>query len=101
MNTIKETKPTEWTHESEERFTDTMLTRAKVPLPFSGFAPFRDFTVGVANGLIKPVLDVADTGCGAGTQSFLWAEIGDQVHDLDINQPLLEVTQGRASELRC
>ena len=54
-----------------------------------------------AHGLTKPVLDVADIGCGAGTQSFLWAELGHNVHGLDVNQPLLEVARQRAGESRC
>src|SRR5688572_14923777 len=42
-------------------------------------------------------LSVADIGCGAGTQSMLWAELGHKVHGLDINQPLLDVAQSRAA----
>lgn len=29
---------------------------------------------------------VADIGCGAGTRSLLWAELGYNVYGLDINQ---------------
>ena len=43
-------------------------------------------------------LRVADIGCGAGTQSLLWAELGHSVFGLDVNAPLVEVAQRRAAE---
>ena len=43
-------------------------------------------------------LDVADIGCGAGTQSLVWAESGHRVRALDINEPLLSLARQRASE---
>jgi 2-polyprenyl-6-hydroxyphenyl methylase/3-demethylubiquinone-9 3-methyltransferase len=39
---------------------------------------------------------VADIGCGAGTQSRLWAELGCEVHGLDVNAPLLQLARERA-----
>lgn len=103
MSAIKETKPAEWTHESNERFTEYYAHASQSPVTLQRIRSIRDSTVRVGNarGLTKPVLDVADIGCGAGTQSFLWAELGHQVHGLDVNQPLLGLAQGRASELRC
>ncbi len=41
-------------------------------------------------------LEVLDVGCGAGTQSMLWAEAGHHVHALDVNEPLLELGKQRA-----
>ena len=41
--------------------------------------------------------DVADIGCGAGTQSMLWAQHGHRVHGLDINAPLVELAGQRAA----
>lgn len=46
----------------------------------------------------KTRLDVADIGCGAGTQSILWAELGHRVRGLDVNGPLVEVGRRRAAE---
>jgi 2-polyprenyl-6-hydroxyphenyl methylase/3-demethylubiquinone-9 3-methyltransferase len=43
-------------------------------------------------------LSVADIGCGAGTQSFLWAQLGHQVHGLDVNEPLIELARQRGTE---
>lgn len=43
-------------------------------------------------------LDVADVGCGAGTQSRLWAELGHRVFGVDVNGPLIGLAQKRAIE---
>lgn len=43
-------------------------------------------------------LRVADIGCGAGTQSLLWAELGHSVLGLDVNGPLVEVARQRAEQ---
>lgn len=46
----------------------------------------------------KQTLDIADIGCGAGTLSQLWAELGHQVYGLDVNASLIELAQQRANE---
>lgn len=43
-------------------------------------------------------LDVADIGCNAGTQAFMWAREGHHVHGIDINEPLLAIARERARE---
>ena len=43
-------------------------------------------------------LDVADIGCGAGTQARMWAELGHRVHGLDVNEPLIQLARQRAQE---
>lgn len=43
-------------------------------------------------------LDVADIGCGAGTQCRMWAELGHRVHGVDVNGPLIELGRQRAQE---
>ena len=49
-------------------------------------------------GRPKQVLEVADIGCGAGTQSRLWAEKGHRVHGIDINAALIALARSRADE---
>ncbi|MCB1766195.1 MAG: class I SAM-dependent methyltransferase [Candidatus Competibacteraceae bacterium] len=44
------------------------------------------------------VLDVADIGCGAGTQCRIWAERGYNVFGVDINEPLIELARRRTHE---
>lgn len=43
-------------------------------------------------------LDVADIGCGAGTQSRLWAEHGHRVYGADINAALIGLARQRAAQ---
>src|SRR5262245_58482499 len=97
-----EAKPVVWTHGSDQRFTDYYTQASQSAVTLHRIRSIRDSTLRVAQayGLNKSKLDVADIGCGAGTQSILWAELGHQVHGLDINQPLLEMARQRATELR-
>jgi 2-polyprenyl-3-methyl-5-hydroxy-6-metoxy-1,4-benzoquinol methylase len=44
-------------------------------------------------------LDVADIGCGAGTQSRMWAERGHRVSGVDVNEPLIRLAETRAAKL--
>lgn len=43
-------------------------------------------------------LTVADIGCGAGTQSMIWASYGSKVHSIDVNVKLVELARKRACE---
>lgn len=47
----------------------------------------------------RGALRVIDVGCGAGTQSVLWAEMGHSVCGLDVSAPLIGVARRRAAEL--
>ena len=41
-------------------------------------------------------LDVADLGCGAGTQSMVWSQLGHRVHGVDISEELVALGRTRA-----
>ena len=43
-------------------------------------------------------LDVADIGCGAGTQCIMWADDGHRVEGLDVNDTLIEIARSRAAQ---
>ena len=43
-------------------------------------------------------LDVVDLGCGAGTQSFVWSQLGHRLHGLDINTKLIALGRERAGQ---
>jgi len=58
----------------------------------------KSLTLLAARGRDVTRLRVADIGCGAGTQSILWAELGHSVTGLDVNAPLIEVAQQRAAQ---
>jgi 2-polyprenyl-6-hydroxyphenyl methylase/3-demethylubiquinone-9 3-methyltransferase len=49
-------------------------------------------------GLSATRLHVLDVGCNAGTQSFMWAERGHDVHGIDINGALVDIGRRRAAE---
>lgn len=51
--------------------------------------------IAAATGLPEK-LDVADIGCGAGTQARLWAELGHRVRGVDVNEPLIQLARQRA-----
>jgi 2-polyprenyl-6-hydroxyphenyl methylase/3-demethylubiquinone-9 3-methyltransferase len=43
-------------------------------------------------------LNIADIGCGAGTQARLWAQGGHRVFGLDVNEPLIRLARQRTEE---
>ncbi len=43
-------------------------------------------------------LNVLDVGCGAGTQSILWAEAGHAVYGVDVSAQLIEVARERMAK---
>ena len=49
-------------------------------------------------GLPTEQLDVVDVGCGAGTQTMLWARHGHHARGVDISAPLIEIAGQRAAE---
>jgi ubiquinone/menaquinone biosynthesis C-methylase UbiE len=49
-------------------------------------------------GLPDRELQVADIGCGAGTQSILWARDGHRVSGIDVNETLVGLARKRAAE---
>src|SRR5262245_23681025 len=49
-------------------------------------------------GAKQDQLDMADIGCGAGTQCVMWARDGHRVHGVDINEKLVELGRERARE---
>lgn len=64
------------------------------------FASTRDAIMRVRRnfGLATERLSVADIGCGAGTQSIIWARDGHRVRGIDINPGLISLAQRRAQE---
>jgi 2-polyprenyl-6-hydroxyphenyl methylase/3-demethylubiquinone-9 3-methyltransferase len=49
-------------------------------------------------GRSAELLDVADIGCGAGTQAIMWAQDGHRISGIDINAPLVEIAQKRLTQ---
>jgi 2-polyprenyl-6-hydroxyphenyl methylase/3-demethylubiquinone-9 3-methyltransferase len=89
-----------WDFGSHEQFYEHYARGSQSPATLQRIRSHRDCVLRVAKttGSKGGRLEVADIGCGAGTQSFLWAELGHNVHALDVNQPLLELARRRAEE---
>jgi 2-polyprenyl-6-hydroxyphenyl methylase/3-demethylubiquinone-9 3-methyltransferase len=83
---------------SHDKFYEYYAQASQTPETLGRFRALRDtiLRVGDVKGLPKGKLEVVDVGCGAGTQSLVWAELGHNVHGVDINQPLLELARQRA-----
>lgn len=90
-----------WDHSSHAEFFAYYAEASQSEATVRRFRAIRDAILRVlAQRAPAPrSLDVADIGCGAGTQSFLWAELGHRVCGLDVNEPLLELARKRAEGL--
>lgn len=89
-----------WDHTSNEEFFDYYAQESLSVETLSRFRSIRDRVLDIAaqNGVRDRKLEIADVGCGAGTQSMVWCEVGHSVHGLDVNQPLIELARRRSSE---
>jgi 2-polyprenyl-6-hydroxyphenyl methylase/3-demethylubiquinone-9 3-methyltransferase len=69
------------------------------PKSLGRFRVVRDKVVSLAArfGPRDRQLSVLDVGCGAGTQCFVYAELGHRVFGVDINEPLIEIARKRAA----
>lgn len=90
----------DWDHSSHEAFYDYYSRESQEEKTLQRFRSIRDCALRIAarDRSKGGPLDVADVGCGAGTQSIMWAELGHRVHGLDINEPLLKLAEKRAAE---
>lgn len=90
---------TAWDHSSHEKFYDHYARGSLGPRTMQRLRAIRKIVLKVLskNGDRSPLYDVADIGCGAGTQSLLWAELGHRVHGVDVNAPLIELARQRAA----
>jgi 2-polyprenyl-6-hydroxyphenyl methylase/3-demethylubiquinone-9 3-methyltransferase len=89
-----------WDHSSHDEFYNYYAKESQSEETFRRFRTIRDCILGVIkkNELQTHSLDIADIGCGAGTQCMIWAELDHHVHGLDVNEPLLKLARERASE---
>ncbi len=89
---------TSFDHGSREEFFDYYAEASQSPETVRRFASIRDAALRVLAraGSRTERLDVADIGCGAGTQCLIWAEGGHRPHGLDVNEPLVSLARKRA-----
>jgi len=99
MTDEKPTSIEEWNHSSHEQFVEDYANKSlneQTLRRFKRFYEIADKLLGIEKKNLK--LDIADIGCGAGTQASIWAEKGHRVYGIDINQPLVELAIERAKE---
>jgi 2-polyprenyl-3-methyl-5-hydroxy-6-metoxy-1,4-benzoquinol methylase len=86
--------------ETRDRFVDYYAEQSQSAETIERFRAIRDLVMRCRNrvGLATSGLDVADVGCGAGTQSIMWAIEGDRVHGMDINEKLVALARERTRQ---
>ncbi len=90
-----------WEHSSHRAFFEYYRDESVSPQALERFTAIRKKlldTLAADRGAEPRDLDVADVGCGAGTQCMLWAELGHRVNGIDINGPLIELARRRFAE---
>lgn len=88
-----------WDHGSHQSFYEYYASESQSEATRQRFRGIQAAVLRVAaqTGIAAP-FDVADIGCGAGTQSRLWAESGHRVFGVDVNEPLIRLAEKRAAE---
>ena len=90
-----------WDHSSNQNFIDYYAEQSTSPATIRRFTLVRDKALGLltdsSRGVALGVLNVADIGCGTGTQARLWADLGHRVHGIDVNAALVDIGKNRAS----
>lgn len=85
-----------WDHSTHQQFYDYYAKASASDQTLRRFAAIRDNILRIIGRGNDP-LEIADIGCGGGTQSLMWAELGHRVHALDINERLLQLARDRAA----
>ena len=87
----------QWDHGSHRAFFDYYAEASQSKAAEQRFRSVQTKLLRLAaRGGMPARLEVADIGCGAGTQVRMWAELGHRVHGLDVNAPLIELAKQRA-----
>jgi 2-polyprenyl-3-methyl-5-hydroxy-6-metoxy-1,4-benzoquinol methylase len=88
-----------WDHGTHQDFYDYYARESESEATKQRFRGIQAAVLRVAaqTGMAAP-FDVADIGCGAGTQCRLWAETGHRVFGVDVNEPLIQLAAKRAAE---
>lgn len=88
-------------HSSHEEFFEYYKKQSEGEVSRRRFLKLRDLTLAAVELLrgARDVrrLEVADIGCGAGTQAILWATLGHRVHGIDVNEPLVHLARERTT----
>jgi 2-polyprenyl-6-hydroxyphenyl methylase/3-demethylubiquinone-9 3-methyltransferase len=87
----------DWDHSTHEDFFKYYANESLGESTQKRFQRVKDMMIRLARTNRRDErLNVADIGCGAGTQSLMWAADGHAVHGLDIGEPLIRLARERA-----
>jgi len=86
-----------WDHTTQDPFYEYYADQSRSEATVVRFTTMRDLVLRALARSDGP-LDVADLGCGAGTQSFLWETLGHRLHGLDISEKLIKLGRERARQ---
>jgi len=88
-----------WDHTTHQNFYDYYAAESQSEATLQRFQGIQASVLRVAERTgMGPQLDVADVGCGAGTQARMWAERGHRVYGVDVNEPLIWLAEKRTTE---
>ena len=88
-----------WDHSTHRSFFDYYANESESESTVQRFLRIQAAVLRIAAQEALPArLDVADVGCGAGTQCRIWAVLGHRVHGVDINEPLILLARERAKQ---
>lgn len=100
ISTTEANNDTKWDHSSDQNFVDYYAEQSTSATTLQRFTLVRDRVLKLLAEIRNPddskALDVADIGCGTGTQARLWANLGHKVHAIDVNAALVEIGKSRA-----
>jgi 2-polyprenyl-3-methyl-5-hydroxy-6-metoxy-1,4-benzoquinol methylase len=88
-----------WDHSTHSEFYEYYARASQSPSSLERFRQIQETILRIRGDRGAERLEMADIGCGAGTQCILWAQAGHSVHGLDINEPLLALGRERAARL--
>jgi 2-polyprenyl-6-hydroxyphenyl methylase/3-demethylubiquinone-9 3-methyltransferase len=84
---------------NDKRFFDYYKTASASAETLERFRNIYETLIACARGDGAPAkLKVADVGCGAGTQSIMWAQEGHDVSGIDVNADLIALAKTRAAD---
>jgi len=83
---------------SHQEFYDYYAKESESENTLKRFYSIRDLVFSILPDAKTSSLEVADIGCGAGTQSLIWARLGHKVSGIDVNEPLIHLARDRAEK---
>ncbi|HSV13894.1 MAG TPA: class I SAM-dependent methyltransferase [Tepidisphaeraceae bacterium] len=87
-----------WDHTTHQAFYDYYADKSASALAQQSAERVKVIMLRLARRASMPSrLDVADIGCGPGSQAVLWAADGHRVCGLDVNKPLIDLARERAA----